>query len=109
MIESIFDDKIGYVALERPIEFEEYDIIGYFPYHQSRLEGKTRVPRSIFKYLEGAIQGARKTGDNKFIIVCKDKVHFGTENFVVHLKDCWGSIGAWEDVRDYYGGPLINK
>jgi hypothetical protein len=103
-----FNNYLHYRAINEPVSFDGFELIGYFPYATAGIYDTVRVPRTFFKEMEKAIRDCDIIG-NKIVLIFKDNTNFGTQNFALYLKDSFGSLGKWEDVQGYAGKPLALK
>jgi len=99
-----------FIKLSEPIDFGDYACIGYFPYHVANISEKTfpKVPRKVFNDIENVLQ-KNHIADNKAVYVFIDKINFGTDDFLLQLKDCWGRLGKFEHLIGYNGEKLEVK
>ena len=103
-----------YHKLETPIQINEenrkgFEIVGYFPYSIATIRNKhSKVPRRLFKEIEDACHKARFM-DNKVVIVCRDLVDFGTDDFAIQFHDLGCRLGSLEDITGYAGSELTLK
>ena len=95
-----------YIELPTPIRGEGFSIIGYFPYSTASCY-TVCIPRKTVSRIEALLP--HNVRDNKIVLICRDEVNFGTNNFALYLKDLFASFGRWEDVRGYGGGPLRTR
>lgn len=96
--------------LENPIDFGTFEAIGYFSYEKAgiynySIEKECSPHRSVFYNIENVLK-ENGISDNKFVVLFRDKAHFGTTNFAIFFKDCHARIGSWKDVTGYAGRPL---
>jgi hypothetical protein len=91
----------GFITKEHEIHEMKIKILGYFPYSTARVDGNSvHLPRAFFKEFEKIVQRLH-IADNKAVYVCEDLERFGTDNFIIMLKDCFVTIGKWEEITDY--------
>lgn len=105
-----FDNCLDYRHLERPIEMDGFNIIGFFPYetasvHPGPSVRRNKMPRSVARHIEDALMPS----DNKIVVICKDTVNFGTNNFAVFLHDSGCVFGGLDEVTGYAGRELRIK
>ena len=85
----------NFIPFKDIISFGEFEAIGYFPYETARIQG-VKVPRTVYQEIDNTT-----VKDNKVVVVFKDKVHFGTDNFAIFFHDLGAIIGEWEDIKGY--------
>lgn len=101
-----FDTIKSYNAFE-PIDFGEFEAIGWFHYEVATLDPKhcVPVPRALFNHVETVLQ-RKGVMDNKVVVIFRDKMNFGTDDFAIQFKDCYCKMGRWSDVIGYGGNDL---
>lgn len=95
----------GFITKEHEIPEMQIKILGYFPYHTARIQNDdgmrmVHIPRSVFRELEQIFQELH-IADNKAVYVIEDLAKFGTDNFLLMLKDFYATVGRWDDIIDY--------
>lgn len=93
MLEKILKDP-SFKLFENTIDFGEFEAVGYFSYSVAKLPDLVAVPRCIYTFIEENI----KILPNKSVVVFKDKVNFGTENFCIYFKDAYCKIGKLDQI-----------
>lgn len=75
-----------------------FDIIGMFPYNTaSIINDSPSLPRQIIEHIEPLIPQM----DNKVVIVCRDNINFGTDNFCLWIKDFFVKVGKYNQIKFY--------
>lgn len=100
-----------FVLYEKPVQFDGFEAIGYFPYERARVRcpiDGVRPPRSLFEDIEACIQ-FHPDGriDNKCVVLFRDLTNFGTSHqFAIFFHDLIAVLGTWDDVFSYDGKEL---
>jgi len=81
-----------------PINFLDFEAIGYYPYGVTRLPDLVAVPKSLLNDILYILKLNDIDVENKSVVVFKDKVNFGTENFCIYFKDAYCKIGKLEEI-----------
>jgi hypothetical protein len=105
---SDFDKIEGFIKLSEAIKFNEFEVIGYFPYSTATIRSNVKVPRSVYSSIEKELM-LKRILDNKIVIICRDLVDFGTDDFAIQFHDSGCRIGGLEDVIGYGGRELKEK
>jgi len=103
---SDFEKLEGFI--HKPMDFnEEFDVVGYFPYEKAMIRGReiVKAPRKLYADIENKL-AKMGINDNKIVVIFKDTVNFGTDDFALNLKDCWAKVGKLESVKQYTGEEL---
>lgn len=110
MITSDFKKYKDYILLDKPIKFgDAYEVVGFFPYSVASIRHSgPKVPRALFAELENVLSKARVM-DNKVVIICRDLVNFGTDDFAIQFHDLGCRVGALKEVIGYAGSALTIK
>lgn len=95
-----------FILLSKPLNVQnQFEIIGGFPYSKACLYGSVKLPYGVARIVKGALydylRSTHPLRDNKVVIVCRDLVEFGTEDFALFIKDAFCSFGKWEEIRVY--------
>lgn len=110
MISSYFEKFESYHKLEVPLVLlgGKIKLLGWFSYSSAQIKNdNVKLPREVYKVIEDEIrEKAEYILDNKIVLVFRDLVNFGTDDFALQLKDCFGKVGNWEDVIGYGGREL---
>lgn len=91
-------------ALPEPVVTRDFTILGIFPYETASVINECRMPRDVANTVYNLLP--RNFQDNKIVIVCRDNVDFGTDDFAVYCKDYGCAFGSWNQVKGYAGRPL---
>jgi hypothetical protein len=59
------------------------------------------MPRRVLEYIEDTLKEKLNIQDNKYVLVCIDKVNFGTDDFCIFFKDLYVRVGKLDDIVDY--------
>jgi len=99
-----------YIPLDTPINISgAYEVIGFFPYSTAAIKTSgPKVARALFSELEKELSKARIM-DNKIVVICRDLVDFGTQNFAVQFHDGGCRLGCLKEVIGYAGSALTFK
>lgn len=98
-----FNVYTEYIPFATPVNFDDkFEAIGYFPYERATIQyhnvsENVCVPRDVFKHIYQALP----INDNKFVVIFRDLVGFGTDNFAIAFKDAYCKMGSWEQVQGY--------
>ncbi len=104
---SDFQKFEDFIQLPKPINFDGYEVIGYFPYSLASIKADVpKVPRKLFEELENKLRGII---DNKVVVIFRDTVNFGTDDFAIQFHDLGCRVGKLEDVVGYGGRELKIK
>lgn len=98
-----FTKYAGYIQLDVPINFGQFEAIGWFPYERAQISNFREVatpPRELFLFIEDALN-RNGISDNKYVVIFRDKVNFGTDDFAIQFKDCYCKIGSLDSVVGY--------
>ena len=105
MIRQEITNDPDFILLEEPIRVgKDCVILGGFPYEKASLYGPVKLPRNAAMYIAASLANLPSSHPllgNKVVIVCRDLVNFGTEDFAVFLKDAFCTFGRWEDIKKY--------
>jgi len=98
----------GFIKFDEPIKFSDFEIVGFFPYSIASVRSKLKVPRGVYSAIEKELS-MRRVLDNKIVIICRDLVDFGTDDFAIQFHDSGCRVGSLEDVVGYGGYELKEK
>ena len=102
------DQFADYKQFEEPIQFKGFEAVGYFPYETASIKGCVPMPRNVFSEIENILSRTRFM-DNKIVVVFRDVVQFGTEDFAINFKDASAKVGSIDDIIGYGGRELKLK
>lgn len=98
---------------KKPVFFDGYMAIGYFPYERARVRvpwDGVRPSRELFAHVENAIQHSPNAWmDNKCVILFEDLTGCGTTDFAIFFHDLSCVINTWDEVYAYNGKELTNE
>ena len=95
---KILEDS-QFKLFDNPIDFEEFEAIGYYPYSVAKLPDLVAIPRRTFSHILNYMWLNHDIDiPNKSVVVFKDKVNFGTENFCIYFKDAYCKIGRLDQI-----------
>lgn len=96
-INTILEDK-KFIKLPSPIVIDKsFEIIGYYPYETKRIQTKSpRISRDVLN-----TQIINWCPDNKIVVICKDLVRFGTNNFAMFIHDFSVTFGNFNEIKEY--------
>jgi hypothetical protein len=106
MLIKDFTQYKHYRKLDNPIVFNGFEIVGWFPYETASVSSDNidseivRVPRGVYSHIEEKCNQNHISG-NKIVIICRDTVRFGTNDFAIFFKDMYAKISNLENVRGY--------
>lgn len=106
-----FNVYTEYIPFAIPVNFDnKFEAIGYFPYERATINyfhvtDNVCPPRTLFKHIEDKLP----IKDNKFVVIFRDLVNFGTDDFAIAFKDCYCKMGSWKQVQGYAGRILPKK
>lgn len=94
-----------FIEFEKPLEYKDSKVLGYFSYHSATLRGKdvTNETRVYYKKLEELLHDNKQAlGENKYLIVLQD--------YCIYIHDRLARRGTYKDIRGYYNKkPLLKK
>lgn len=103
---SEFDKFKYFNKLEVPIRINnDFEVVGFFGYSLASVRSDLKMPRGAFAELEAKLRTERIL-DNKIVIICRDLVDFGTDDFAIQFHDSGCRVGKLSDVCGYGGGEL---
>ena len=111
MFVHYFTQFADYKEYETPVDFGTFEAVGHFPYEKAQIKSSKYnvcIPREVYFNIEDKLN--REVGtSNKIVVVFRDKVNFGTEDFLIQFKDAYCKVGSLESIIGYGGRELKVK